>query len=294
MLNIRNLTFFLLVFFQAALFAEELIIIKAVSSSGRSFAISRGSDQGIGLGQTSLFSSEEASFKAKAVSVDKNYSLWQVSDNKAKVPFEKDEFVHFSNSLENIWTQLPKTAFLAKKELGFKEHNVWIVRLNYSYAITESISDTSSDQYDVRSGFQLEALYGRRFDIDWEIAGGFRYDRETTTLQNPSFTIPTTRMMAVAEGTYHFYRFPASNNSMYFSLGAAYGISNTSISDTTISGTSFAIPVLKVGMIYKNNSRYTWIFEGSFESINSEESFTDGTNVSTSVTNTKFGVGMRF
>lgn len=283
-----------LTLFTSNILAEDLVIIKAVSKTGRSFAIAKGSVEGIGIGQTSLFSSAEASFKAKAISVDKNYSLWQVTDEKASVPFDKNEFVHFSNSLENIWTQLPRAAFIPKSQLGFKAHNIWIARASYTYAIAESISDTNSDQYDVRSGLQFEALFGRRFDIDWEIAGGFRYDRETSTLQNPNLQIPTTRMMAVLEGTYHFYRIPASENSLYLSVGMAYGVSNTTIDDITITGTALVIPVLKLGLIYQNESRYTWVFEGSFESVSSEESFTDQTNVTTNVTNTKFGVGLRF
>lgn len=281
-------------FFIFPLLAEELVMIKAVSVTGKSFAVSRGSDDGIGLGQTSLFSSTDASFKAKAVAVDKNYSLWQVFDLKAKVPFEKGEYVHFSNSLENIWSQLPKTAFTPRKELGFESKSFWITRGHYTYAISESISDTSSDQYAGRSGIQLEALYGYQFAVEWELAGGIRYDRETSTLQNPSLTIPTTRMMIVGEGTYHFYYFPASDNNLYLSIGAAFGLSNTTISDVDISGTAVAVPVMKLGMIYRPSTTYTWIFEGSFESISSDESFSDGGSISTSVTNTKFGAGLRF
>ncbi len=276
---------------------EEVVLIQAISTSGRTFVIRRGFADGIARKQESLFTTKNASFVAIAKIVNRHFSVWEIKENKGSVPFKKGELVIYSNSVQNIWTQISKhrlkTYLKTKKELVFKPKNRWILRGHYSYALSESISETDNDRYLGRVGFQVSAFFARRFSPSWEYAVGIRIDRENSTLENPALDVPSQRIMAAAEFTYHF-GFHRSKSNFYIGGGLAYGQSSTTVDEATSTGRALVLPIAKIGYINKISPSYSLMLEGTFESIAATEAFIDSESQSTHILNSKFGIGIRF
>ncbi len=273
---------------------DELVIIQATSTSGKSFVIRNGAEQGVSRGQESLFSTKNASFAAVCTEVSRFFSMWTIKDKRGKIPFHKGDFVTYTNNIDAIWSELPKLQYVPKEELVFKETFQWLIRGNYSYGLSESVSDTTENKTANRIGYQFEVLYANRFAVNWEWAVGFRLDRENASLNEPVLDVPTNRYMVTGEFLYHFEKIPNSDNNMYAGVGMAYGITNTTISEQTSTGTAFVVPSLKVGYINRISPQYSLVFEGAVESLAQAESFEDSSEQTTNIVNSKFSIGVRF
>ena len=275
-------------------FDEEVLIIQAVATNGRTFAVRRGFRDGVSPGQESLFTSGDASFRAIAKVVNRHFSMWEIKGRRGGVTFKKGDFVTFTNNIENVLVEVPKYLFKPKKEITFRPSNSWILKGHYSYAMSESVSETDSDRYSARTGFQFEGLFARKFYANWEWAVGVRFDRENATLESPQIDVPTQRSMGVAEIYYHFDRFNYSKNNAYMGIGLAYGFSNTTVDEAVSAGTSLVLPSVKVGYINRINPSYSFVLEASFEAISTSEAFADTEDQNTSILNSKLGIGIRF
>ncbi len=273
---------------------DQLVIIQATSTSGKTFVVRKGADEGISIGQESLFSTKNASFAAVCVEVSRFFSMWKIKDKRGEIPFRKGDYVTYTNNIEAIWSELPKLQVAPKEELVFKEKFEWIVKGNYTYGINESVSDTAENKTGDRIGYQLEVLYANRFRVNWEWAIGARFDRENATLVEPVLDVPTNRYMVSGEFTYHFDRLAKSDNNLYATVGMAYGITNTTINEETSTGSALVIPSFKVGYINRVAPTYAMVFEMGVESLSQTEAFADETQQTTSILNTKFSVGVRF
>lgn len=273
---------------------DELVPIQAVSTSGKTFVVRKGAENGIAIGQQSLFSTKNTSFTAVVIEVNRFYSLWRLKDNRGAVPFSKGDFVTYTNNIENVWTEIPKLQMAPKEELVFKEKSFWTLRGNYSLAVSESVSDTDTEKTTDRIGYQLEAVYGRHFSVHWEWGVGVRLDRENTTIQEPALDIPTNRYMLTGELLYHFPAFERSDDSAYLGIAMAYGLSNTTIDESISTGTTLVLPIVKLGYINRLAARYSMIFELAVESIAQTEAFADTDEVTTNIINSKASIGVRF
>lgn len=272
---------------------DELILIQAVSTSGKTFVIRKGAEEGVAVGQESLFSTKNSSFTAVAIETNRFFSLWRLKDNRGAVPFNKNDFVTFTNNIEAVWTELPKLQLAPKEELVFKESYGFLVRGNFSFAVSETVSNIDDEKTASRVGYQLELMYGIRFAVHWEAVFGFRFDRENATLQDPSLDVPTNRYMLAGEILYHFANFKRSDNNAYIGIGLAYGLSNTTIDDAVSTGTTTALPIVKAGYINRLSPNYSLVFEGSIESLSQKEAFADTGDQTTNITNSKFSIGLR-
>jgi len=273
---------------------DELLLIQAVSTSGKTFVIRKGAEEGVSIGQESLFSTKNASFTAVVKEVNRFFSLWQLKDNRGAVPFAKGNYVTYTNNIENVWTELPKLHAAPKEELIFRQKFGWLVRGNYSLAVSESVSETDDQKTADRIGFQFEGFFTNRFAVHWEWAVGLRFDRENATLNEPALDVPTSRYMLAAEFLYHFSPSRGSDNNLYVGAGVAYGISNTTIDDSVSTGTTLVLPSIKAGYINRITNNYALVFEGSVEALAQSESFEDTEAQTTNIVNSKFSVGVRF
>jgi len=281
--------------FTVEIFADdELVIVQAVSKSGKSFVVRKGAAEGVAIGQESLFTTKDASFTAKVIEVNRFFSLWNLKDDRGAVPFNKGEYVTFTNNIENIWTEIPKLQFAPKEELVFKQSTQWIARLGYGLAMSESVSDTDENKTASRASFQFEGLFANRVAVHWEWAIGMRFDRDNATLNEPSLEVPTNRYMLTAELNYHFANFARSDDSMYLGAAVAYGLSNTTIDESISTGTSLVLPIIKLGYIKRVSASYALVFEGSVEAIAQSESFEDTEKQTTNIVNSKLSIGVRF
>lgn len=273
---------------------DELLPIQAVSNSGKTFVVRKGAEDGVAVGQQSLFSTKNTSFTAVVIEVNRFFSLWRLKDNRGAVPFSKGDFVTYTNNIENVWTEIPKLQMAPKEELVFKEKSFWNLRGNYSLAMSESVSDTDTDKTQNRIGYQLEVVYSRHFTVHWEWGVGIRLDRENTTIQEPALDIPSNRYMLAGELLYHFEKFKQNDDNVYLGVALAYGLSNTTIDESVSTGTTLVLPIVKVGYINRLASRYSIVFELAFESLAQTESFADTDEQTTNIINSKASIGVRF
>ena len=131
-----------------------------------------------------------------------------------------------------------------------------------------------------------------KYNMDWGLT--LRMDRENLVLSSPSLTIPTQRLYALAEFTYHFPTFKNNKNMhFYLNVGGGLGQSSTDINGETVTGTSYVFPG-RFGLSIRYWENAYVLLEGVVESISSTEQFEDGSEQVTSITNLKFNVGLRF
>jgi cell shape-determining protein MreC len=57
-------------------YAEELIMIQAISNSEKTVVVRKGAEDGVTPGQESLFSNKNISLMARATEVTRDFSLW--------------------------------------------------------------------------------------------------------------------------------------------------------------------------------------------------------------------------
>src|SRR5690606_38636873 len=107
--------FFIFLYPFLSLAKEELLIIQSVSDSRKTFVIRKGKAEGILVNQESLFTSEKFSLAARVVEVNRDYSLWRLSDPRATVPFQKGETVNYTNTIENLYTEIPMLRYDPKE-----------------------------------------------------------------------------------------------------------------------------------------------------------------------------------
>lgn len=294
------------VLFSIASFAyakEELLIIQSVSDTKRTFVIRKGKSEGILVNQESLFTNEKFSLAARAVEVNRHYSLWRLSDTRASVPFQKGETVNYTNTIENLYTEIPMLRY-DPKELAreARERNrlaelrpeTWLLRGNLSYTLSESITETEATLDSSRSGINLEVQRLWSFHPRMTFGAGLRYDRENTSLTEPNIDIPTTRIMAVGDFVYHFDQIGESRNHLYLGVGIGVGRSVTQVDDSTSTGLATLLPAARLGYQMGFSNGWSMVVETIAESISATESFTDGPEQKTNLVNAKVAVGIMF
>lgn len=282
---------------------EELIIIQSVSSTKKTFVVRKGKAEGVLPNQESLFTNEKFSLAARAIEVNRDFSLWQLSDTRAIVPFQKGETVNYTNTIENLYTEIPMLRFDPKElaeqarernRIATLRQETWMIRGNLSYTMSESITDTAADLESSRSGINLELQRLWSFHPNMTLGFGLRYDKENTSLENPNIDIPTTRVMGVADFVYHFEGFGDRGDHLYLGVGIGVGRSTTQIDDSTSTGLATLLPAARFGYQKQLSNGVALIAETIAESVSATESFTDGPEQKTNLVNAKFAIGIKF
>lgn len=285
------------------LFAEEkLVIIDAVSSSRQTFVVQKGAADGVTVGAESLFSNQNISVLARAIEVTRQHSLWKLKEPNATFPFEKDASVIFNKSRTNIWSELPniqKRVARARRDEEiyarlYGDGTSFQLRGNLSNTFYESTTDTDSERTPQRTGMHIEAVYHWRMWEKFEIGAGLRYDQDNAVITDPDLTIPTTRIMAMAELTYHFSDFQGQGNNFFIAGGLGIGRSQTQINDTVSAGLATVLPSVRLGYIIRRPEGFDFTFESVAEAISASESFIDTKEQTTNLVNAKLAVGVRF
>jgi hypothetical protein len=274
---------------------DELVIVQSVSTTLKTFVIRRGADDGVVLGQESLFSTTNISLRMKAVEVSRYYSLWKLSENRATIPFLKNDFITYTNDLDRVTVEVSK---LVEKEKEYSSiilrDDFWLFRTALSVTFFESISSTEANSESSRGGIQFEIFRPREIYPSIEWAWGLRYDSESVILDNSNLEIPSTRILGMMEFTYNFPAFKRTNDNIYASLGAGIGTSSTDVNGEVSSGYAIVTPVVRIGYNKAYSSNLVFIIEGTGEAISTTEAFDDGTEQTTNLVNIKFTVGIKF
>jgi len=283
----------LVLIFPLLAYPEKLVIIKAVSSTSRSFVIPLGSKHGVSLGQESLFTTANLSVAATSKEVTRHHSYWELNDKLARLPFHKGQYINFTNDIKSIYEEIPSIK-AGEKMVEFKSEQFWIFRVSFSSALTQTTSYVSGDQNSQRSSTQIQALYNKRISQHISWAAGLRYDWENNKLTSPTSEIPTERFFLLGEVFYHFNNIGSSKNHFYTALGMGLGRSSTNSGGVVSAGPSFLIPELIFGFDLNAFHKFGFILEIAIENIVSLESYSDGLSQNTDLLNFKLTLGFKF
>ncbi|MBT7609002.1 MAG: hypothetical protein HN576_04560 [Bacteriovoracaceae bacterium] len=274
---------------------DELVIVQSVSTTLKTFVIRRGTDDGVALGQESLFSTTDISLRMKCIEISRYHSLWKLVEQRASIPFLKNEFITYTNNLDRITMEVSN---LVEKEKEYSriilKNNFWLFRTALSVTFFESISSTGANSDSSRGGIQFEIYRPREIYPAIEWAWGLRYDMESVILKDSNLEIPSTRILGMMEFTYNFPAFKRSNDNIYASLGAGFGSSSTNVNGEDSFGYAIVTPVVRIGYNKAYSSNLVFIVEGTGEAISTTETFVDGTEQTTNLVNVKLTVGVKF
>jgi hypothetical protein len=292
----------LMSFAPTQLFArEELTVIQTVSKNRRSFVISKGIKDGVIKGQEVIFANDNVSIVCKATEVNRDFSLWTPVDRKITVPFSKEEVVSSNSTVYgNIALEiigdgnLTPTANYNELYRKFRTLNNYSLKASYNKGLVQSSSSVSDEKNSGRTGYNFTAEYHYRFMPEFEMSAGLRLDNEVYRLEEPELDIPTTRIMGTLAATYHFVNFSDSKNNFYFTIATGIGRSQTTVNNEVSSGMVTILPEARLGFLMPLSKKTAMVFEASVESINSMESFADGTDQTTNILNMKATIGLRF
>lgn len=275
-----------------ALSEDQLVVVQAVSDSGRTFAIRKGAQDGFSIGQESLFATKSMNMRAQVVEINRFFTVWQLKEAAARVPFQKGDIITFTRSTENLWSYIPSQ--FKRKQINFEEINTWQVKSSYSYGLNESTSDVDADVVASRTGLQLEGSFAKQFSAQWEWLVGARYDRDIISLNAVGVDIVNNRYMLTADLHYYFDKAYLKKYRLYAGLGVGYGISNSTVEEAVSTGTALLLPTVKLGFINRMSIKYSLVGEASVEAISQTESFEGGSSQKTQINSTKITIGLRF
>lgn len=276
---------------------EELVIIQAVSQERKTFVVNRGMGNGHYVGQESIFSNNNVSVVARAIETTHNYTLWEVKDKRAVIPFDRGDVINYnSHSYESVAFDFKQIGFdyEPKTISEFRKKNSWIVKSAFSRGMYESTTSIDKSQTPTRQGIQLETGFNYRFRPEFEVSLTGRYDYEISRIENPDLDIQTKRMAGILYGTYHFENLGQTQSNIYLSLGAGIGYGSTTISEETSNGLSYVIPTVILGYHMPIAKTKALVVETCVENLSSKEEFDDGTRQDTNVVNAKISLGLRF
>lgn len=277
---------------------DKVVIIKAISSSKKTFLIKNGFADGIAENQTALFSNKHVTIEARAIEVAYNSSLWEVRDERSVAPFDKNDIIVFTNNLERRPFEVPELHRLEEKiaKVNYEKgetKDTFAMRGSLSRAMSESTTEAATAADPLRQGYQFELMYIRNFATRWEYSLGVRFDQEIATLEAPALDVPTTRLMGTFDLLYHFNN-DLSRAHYYAGLGLGYGRSITEVNGLESSGSAIILPVARLGRTFDWHRTLTFFAEGALESIAMSEKLDDSSEQTTTIVNAKFTIGLRF
>ena len=280
---------------------EELIVIQTVSTNRRSFVVAKGIKEGVVKGQEIIFANENVSIVCKASEVNRAYSLWVPVDNTITVPFNKEDIVSSNSTVYgNVALDIVGDPRLTPTETfniaykKFRTSNNYTAKFSVNRGLGQSSSEVSDEKNTARNGYNFAIDYNYRFLPEFEMSFGVRVDNEFYTLEKPVLDIPTTRIMATVSATYHFVNFSDNKNNYYLTVSTGLGRSQTIVNNETSMGPVTVLPEVRVGFIMPLTKSMAMLIEGSVESISTVETFSDGIEQSTNMTNFKASIGLRF
>jgi hypothetical protein len=280
---------------------EELNVIKTVSKDRKSFVVAKGIKDGIFKGQEIIFANDNVSLVCKVAEVNRGFSLWVPVDKNITVPFNKEDIVSsnstvYGNVALEIVGDTDLTPDLKYNEFfkKFRTQNNITAKSSYNRGLNQSSSSVSEDKNSSRVGYTISAEYNYRFLPEFEMSLGGRIDNEIYRLEDVQLDIPTSRTLAVISATYHFVNFSDNKNNFYLTIAAGLGSSETTVDEQKIKGSVVLLPEARLGFLMPFTKGLAMVFEGSIESLSSNEKFDDGTTQTTNALNMKASIGIRF
>ena len=273
--------------------AEELVIVQSVSTTKRTFAIRRGNAHGITLNLKALFSNDEVNIIAKCTDITRFFSVWEPVNQQMIVPFLKGEFVSYNRKTDNLGLEIVRFKYNPQVNL-LRSKPSWILKMGLTRTLSGAVSSTGADNEELRTGFQVEGAYKKRFYKAFSWMAGIRYDHEVIRLTRPILDIPINRYLAMAEIIYQFPELSKEDSYVYTGLAVGLGYSRSLInSNVVLQGLCTVLPMVHLGYLLSLNN-YALLFELGVESLSTKGSFENNVEQSTNLINGKFTIGIQF
>lgn len=272
--------------------AYKLVIIQGISKSGQTFITRSGKKDGVHRGMEATFTSNDVSIIAKAISVTREFTQWEINNNYTEVPFRKGEVITYYDTKEYLWALTPEVikakyvkAELYSPRLSLGVHSSLMRGLSQS----TSGSDATSTQ---RGGIIFEGMLEKEFTRNLALAGGIRYAEEIINVDAASLV--TSRFLGIAEGRYYFNKIQSFYNArVMFGLGFGYGQASVQASGQTSSGTAMILPITKTGLVLPIDKTSDLMIEFAFESLRSEVEFEDKSEQTSNDNNLRYGLAYK-
>ena len=272
--------------------AFQLIIIQGISKTGQTFVTRKGKKDGIARGMQATFTSNDVSIIAKAISVTREFTQWEINNNYTEVPFRKGEIVTFYDTKEYLWALTPEEvkqryvkAELYSPRISLAFHTSFLRGLSES----TSGSDSSPAQ---RGGIIFEGMVEKEFTKKYALAGGIRYSQEVINVDAASLV--STRFLSIIEGRYYFNKIQSFYNArIMLGLGFGVGQVNLDTAGQTSSGQASIIPITKSALVLPVNKNADMMFEFAFENLRTDVEFEDGSRQSSNDNNARFGLAYK-
>ena len=281
--------------------AEQLVFIKTVSTSKKSFVINRGRLDEVRKDQLRAFSGPYASVIARAIEVGPQTSLWKVEDKRMGVPFKKGELVTISTQTQALWANMleveqQKTALEKKIQLAKLQQPSIIIRGAYIYTFSETTSQVAPGETSIRQGLHGEILLNKWWELEpLAFSYGLRLDQEKENIRNVRVAISTWRLMLAGEVAYHFSYDLGIFKNHYLAAGMAAGFSNSRLLDLASKlGPTIVLPILRLGTTFTVQDKYFIDLDCAVENLIAWETFTNRTKQKSNFLNAKLGLGVRF
>jgi hypothetical protein len=282
----------ILLFHSEKSFSYELHIIQGVSKTGQTFVTRSGKKDGVVLGKLSTFTADNISLIAKAITVTREFTQWEVENNTAQLPFRKGQLVTVYDTTEHLWALTPekvKTKFI--KSSLYNPRKSFAFHTSFMRGLSESVSGVESQDIE-RGGIQLEGYIENEFNLNFALAFGLRYTTETVNVNEASLT--SNRFLGIVEARYYFNPIRSFYGARpMIGIGLGYGQSATEADGLTSAGTALILPITKVGLSLPLSKKTEFSFEAAFESIEINEEFEEGTNQTTTASNIKTGIAIK-
>lgn len=272
--------------------AYQLTIVQSVSRTGQTFVIRQGKQDSVVVGKKATFNTDNVSFIAKAISVSREFSQWEVENQFTDIPFKRGDIITYYDTNEYLWALAPKETmakyiktekYLDRKSLAFHS----FLTQSYSEA-TSGVVDTDT----FRGGFQVEVMYEQEFNKNYSIALGGRFTKDSIVAADA--TLINDQVIAMTELRYFFEQMPNFYYARpHLSLGMGYGQSQTVTTGVVSSGSAKIFPQLKAGLNFPINLRTDLTIEIGIESITTEEEYEDGTDQVSNINQGKIGIGFK-
>ena len=303
----KKLWFSLIILFSWSLMGEDLVvIIQAVSKDKKTFIVRKGAIDGVVKGRQSLFSNDQFTLVAYPVETTRDHSLWSIADQRAVVPFEKGDIVTYTNTISNLFLEIPSLRYDAEYKRQVRE--AWmkaqgllgkiILRASASLALQEVVTDISPDREIRRVGMHYEGLYVFDFHDAANFAFGLRYDQEISYHESPAFKSTTNRFFALGEFIFHVdllsQYLTDRPRTIYMGLGGGLGTSRHQISPVQVEGYALLFPTVRLGYQKVVNEDFTFLLEGVLEHIRTVENFSNMRQQESGVLNAKLSFGLKF
>lgn len=273
-------------------YAFELIMIQGVSKTKQTFIARMGKQDGIFEGKEATFTANDVSIIAKAISVTREFSQWEISNNYTDVPFRKGEVVTYYDTKEYLWALTPE-----KLKQKYIKEEIYHPRL--SMAIHSSFlrgisgatsgADNASTQ---RGGMSFEGFLEKEYSQNLAFAGGLRYEEEVINVDVASLNAK--RFIGIVETRYYFNKIQDFYNARFMlALGAGYGQASLETSGQSSAGNAFILPITKGAMVLPIDKFSDLLIEVAFENVRSDLEFEDGSTQGSNDNNFRFGLGYK-